>query len=108
MKKNSSENPDPHKSRGTRKCPLSFYNKYIEREGGDKYTCQNARCKCNTCEKKSCNRYLLCEGVDSQCFRVLEIAIEDDKRFFEVYFRCVDFDAYEADSLNDEYGKFED
>ena len=98
----------------TLRCLLPIYNKIIEREGGDKFTCPNARCKCNTCEKKSCNRYLLCEGVDIPCFRALETVVEYvrkeevDKRFFEVYFIRVDFDTYESDSLNDEYGKFED
>ena len=98
----------------TRKCLLDVYNKIIEREGGDKFTCQNPRCKCNTCEKKSCNGYLLCEGVDSQCFRALDTVVEyerkeeDDKRFFEFYFILVDSDASESDSLNDEHGKFED
>ena len=81
----------------TRKCLLDVYNKIMEREAGDKFTCRNARCKCNTCEKKSCNGYLLCEGVDSQCFRALDTVVEyerkeeDDKRFFKVYFRCVRF-----------------
>ena len=96
------------------KCLLPIYNKIIEREGGDKITCPNARCRCNKCEKKSCNRYLLCEGVDSPCFLALETVVEYerkeeiDKRFFEVYFIRVDFDTYESDSLNDEYGNFED
>ena len=78
MKKNSSKNPDPHEAGAPPKCSLPVYNKIIEREGGDKFTCPNARCKCNTCEKKSCT-WMKCslEGVNKPCWFALRALVQD-------------------------------
>ena len=76
MKKNSSKNPDPHEAGPPPKCSLPVYNKIIEREGGDKFTCPNARCKCNTCEKKSCMGCSL-ESVNKPCWFALRALVLD-------------------------------